>query len=89
MKDDLITIYKDGKEIEYKLLMIIDKEYKYIIYTDKDNNELDKNLYVAKVNSIDEIDETLPLSDDEWVMVENEYKKVINNKKLKCKITLL
>ena len=80
MKNEIITIYEDGKKKEYKLLMVLQKEYKYIIYTNKDNPHLDKNIFVAKVNNLESINETLPLTEDEWEMLESEYKKIINTK---------
>ena len=78
MKNDIITIYTNNQRKDYHLLMILDKEYKYVIYTDIENKDLDKNLYVAKVKSIDKLDETMPISDDEWSMIEEEYHKILS-----------
>ena len=78
MRDDIITIYENNIPKEYKLLMIIDKDFNYIIYTDKENTKIDKDLYVAKVTNINDIKETLPINEDEWKMIEEEYFKVIN-----------
>lgn len=76
---DLITIYNKANEPkDYKVLAIIDKEYKYIIYTDIENNAIDKNLYAVKTKSLDSMNETFPISEDEWQMIEKEYQKIIS-----------
>ena len=75
---DRITLYdeNDNKK-EYKVLLIIDEEYKYIIYTDLENNDIRENLMVAKVKSLDNLEKTLPITPDEWQMIEDKYKKII------------
>lgn len=78
MKDNLITIEMDGSKKDYKVLAIVDKEYKYIIYTDIENDDIKNNLYVAKVKNLENINETLEISDSEWQMIENEYNKLLN-----------
>ncbi len=77
MNNDRITITLNGIKKEYKLLLIIQKDYYYIIYTDINNTELNKNLYVAKVDSLENINSTLPINDLEWLMLEEEYTKII------------
>ncbi len=79
IKQDIITIYKDNVLTEYKLLLIIQKEYNYIIYTDMDNMNPNKDLYVAKVKSIDNLEETLSISEEEWKMIEAEYQRILRN----------
>ena len=76
MNKDIITIYdnNDNKK-NYKLLFIIEKEFKYIIYTDIDNNDLTKNLYAVKVKD----NNSLEITDKEWKMIEKEYNKLLNN----------
>ena len=74
-----IKIYDENNEIkEYKVLLIIDKEYKYIVYTDIDNNDFNKDLMVAKVKSLDNVNETIPIDEKEWEMIEDYYKKAIS-----------
>ena len=76
MNKDIITIYNnDNNKKDYKLLFIIEKEFKYIIYTDLDNNDMFKDLYAVKVNKDDN---SLEISDNEWQMIENEYKNLVN-----------
>ena len=77
---DKIKIYdKDNNLKEYKVLLIIDLDYKYIIYTNINNSNLEKDLLVAKVKSLDNINETLEISDEEWKMIEERYQKIIKN----------
>ena len=78
---DIIKIYDENNNPkEYKVLLIIDSEYKYIIYTDTSQEEIDKGLMVAKVKSLENINETMPISDDEWKMIETEYQKLLASK---------
>lgn len=78
---DIIKIYDENNNPkEYKVLLIIDSEYKYIIYTDPSQKEIDKGLMVAKVKSLENVNETIPISDDEWKMIEKEYQKLLANK---------
>lgn len=78
---DIIKIYDENNNPkEYKVLLIIDSEYKYIIYTDTSQEEIDKGLMVAKVKSLENINETMPISDDEWKMIEKEYQKLLASK---------
>ena len=80
MNKDLVTITNENNEKhDYKLLMVIDKDFKYLIYTDLDNPDYKKNLYAVKVKSINNNEETIPITDSEWEMIENEYKKIVNN----------
>lgn len=76
-----IKIFENDVTKEYKVLLVIDKDYKYVIYTDKDNYQPDKNLMVAKVKSINEMNESLPITDDEWKMIEDNYQKILNSVK--------
>ena len=77
MNNDIIKINSNGIDKDYRVLFIIDKGFYYIIYTDLNNQQFNKNLYVAKVTNISKISNTLPISDDEWKMIESEYMKVI------------
>ena len=75
---DIITLYdENNNKKDYKVLLVINDEYKYIIYTDIDNKDLRNNLMVAKVKSLDNLSETLPITQDEWKYIENKYKKII------------
>ena len=76
MNNDIITIYDGNHSKDYKLLCIIDKEYKYLIYTERYNMDVSNNLYAIKVNSLDN-KEILTISDNEWKMIEEEYNKLI------------
>lgn len=76
---DKVILYDDeGRKKEYKVLLIIDEGYKYIIYTDIENDDPKKNLMVAKVKSLDKLDESLPITDDEWKMLEDNCLQIIN-----------
>ena len=78
MNKDIITLYDENDSPkEYKLLMVIDKEFKYIIYTDIDNQNIKKNLYAIKIKDYSD-KETIPIDENEWNMIENQYKKIIN-----------
>ena len=77
-----VTIYDENNNPkEYRLLLILNREFKYIIYTDIDNKSIDSNLMVAKVTSLDNINEMLPISDQEWQMIEERYKKILSARK--------
>ena len=79
MKENIITIYNDDNSINnYKVLLIIEKDYYYIIYTDINNHNLTHNLYAIKTKSLDS-KEVIPISDLEWKMIEKEFKKLINS----------
>ena len=79
MNNDIITLYDENNlKYEYKLLFVIDKEYKYIVYTNVDNINIKKDLYVIKVKSLNNNEETIPITDDEWKMINEEYQKIIN-----------
>ena len=80
MNENIITIYdKEGNKQEYKILLIIEKEYYYIIYTDINSQSIKNNLNVIKVSSLDNL-AAIPINDDEWNMLENEYNNIINQK---------
>ena len=78
MNEDIITIYDDNSQKDYKVLFVIEKEYKYIVYTDIDNNDLNKELYAIKVKDLINDESPIPITEDEWTMIETEYKKLIN-----------
>ena len=78
MNRDILTIYDDKQKKDYKLLFVIHQEYNYIIYTDLDNNDLTKDLYAIKVKSLNNNSNTIPITDEEWLMIENKYNKLIN-----------
>ena len=80
--NDTITLYDENNQTkEYKLLLIIDNDFKYIIYTDLDSNDLKDNLYAIKVKSLNNNEEIIPITDSEWIMIKEEYNKIVNNKK--------
>ena len=78
---DKINIYDENNNLkEYKVLLIIDSDYKYIVYTNMDNNDLNKDLMVAKVKSLENINETFEITDEEWQMIEKKYESIIQDK---------
>lgn len=79
MKGDIITLYdNNNKQEDYKLLCIICKEYNYLLYTDILNTNVNKNVYAIKTKSLKKFEEVLPIDENEWDMIENTYKKLIN-----------
>lgn len=79
MNNDLITLYdSNNQKKDYKLLLVIDNEYKYVIYTDIDNTDINKNLYAIKIKEFNNNEETIPISDTEWEMIENKLKELID-----------
>ena len=76
MKDNIITIYDDIGKKDYKVLLVIEKEYYYVIYTDISNENIKKDLRAIKLKSLDS-KEPLPISNDEWKMIEKEYQNLI------------
>ena len=82
MNENIITIYdNENNKKDYKILLIIEKEYYYIIYTDLKNTNIKKNLNVVKVSSLDKLD-IIPMNNNDWKIVETEYKNLINEKTL-------
>lgn len=82
MNENIITVYDNqNNKRQYKILLIVEKEYYYIIYTDLENNNIKKDLFAVKVSSLNNLN-TIPLNDDEWHMLENEYRNLINEKTL-------
>lgn len=78
MNKDIITLYdENNQKKEYKLLLVIDKEFKYLVYTDSENNDISKNLYAVKIKELKSNEEILPINDDEWEMIETKYKELI------------
>ena len=71
MNKDIIKI--DNQE--YKLLAFINNQY--IIYTDIDNLNPNDNIYIIKVKSLDELNNILPITDDELITIENKYLSLI------------
>ncbi len=78
MNRDIIILYDDNEKKEYKLLMVINKEYKYLIYTEIDNFNPEKKLYAIKTKALKSGEETIPITDEEWTMIEKVYTNLIN-----------
>ena len=79
MSKDIITLYDEsGNKEDYKLLLVIDKGFKYLIYTDINNFDIKNNLYAVKINGLNRNEETVPIDDDEWEMIEKTYQEFIN-----------
>ena len=78
MNKDIITIYdENNKPKDYKLLMVIDKEEKCIIYTDIDNMNIKKDIYAIKIKDFKN-KEVIPITDNELNIIEKDYQKIIN-----------
>ena len=77
MEDRITLMNNNNQEKDYKLLAIIDKEYKYLIYTNLSNTNMKKNLYAVKVKELTNNSETIPITDDEWNMINKEYMSII------------
>lgn len=79
MNNDLITLYdSNNQKKDYKLLLVIDKEYKYVIYTDIDNTDINSNLYAIKIKEFNNNEETIPIDDNELIMIETKLKELID-----------
>ena len=79
MDKDIITIFDNNNQTkDYKLLLVIDNEYKYIIYTDIYNLYIKNNIYSIKIKELISNEEILPINDNEWQMIEDNYLKLIN-----------
>ncbi len=79
MNNDLITLYdSNNQKKDYKLLLVIDNEYKYVIYTDIDNTDINSNLYAIKIKEFNNNEETIPIDDNELLMIENKLKELID-----------
>lgn len=77
MGENILTIYdEDNNTKDYKILLVIEKDYKYIIYTDLNNYNIKKNLYAIKLNSL-ESKEPIFINDSEWKMIYDEYQNLI------------
>ena len=78
MNKDIITIYDDNNQKkDYKLLLVINNEYKYLIYTNIYNMDFRKDLYVVKTKSLTKSEDTIPINDEEWKMIEKTYSELI------------
>ena len=77
MGENLLTIYDQNNNAkDYKILLVIEKNYKYIIYTDLKNFNIKKNLYAIKLKTLDS-QEPVYINDSEWEMIEEEYQNLI------------
>ena len=79
MSENIIKIYDDNNDFkEYKILLTINKNYYYVVYTEIENTNIKKNLCAIKLKSLDS-SESLPISEKEWQMIEREYNKLLEN----------
>ncbi len=79
MNKDIITLYDDKNEKkDYKLLLVINKDYKYLIYTDINNMNLKNNIYAIKTKNLKSNEEVLAIDDNEWQMIEETYENIVN-----------
>ena len=80
LMNDLLNIYrKNGSRDEYKLLCIIKRDYNYVLYTNFNNTYVKENIYVAKTKNASYLEEILPMDENDWNIVEEEYIKLLNN----------
>ena len=79
-KDDIIKIINDdNEEKEYVLLAtFIDSGKQYIIYKDINNNSIDKDIMASRIDEFKVDMKLFPLSNEEWDMIIDKYKKIIN-----------
>lgn len=78
MDSDIITLYDNNQKKDYKLLLVINSEYKYVIYTNIENTDINEDLHAIKIKEFNNNEETIPITDSEWEMIENELKKLVN-----------
>lgn len=79
MNKDVITTYdENNQKDDYKLLAVINKDYKYLIYTKINNTDARKDLYAIKIKELKDTEEIIPITNEEWDMIENTYKTLIN-----------
>lgn len=77
MENNILTVYDENNNAkDYKVLLVIEKDYKYIIYTDLNNYNIKKNLYAIKLSSL-ESTEPVFINSTEWEMIEKEYQNLI------------
>ena len=78
-KNDIIKIIDDNnEEKEYILLAIFTlSNGQYIVYKDVNNNSINDNLLASRVEEFESNMNLYPLNDEEWDMIEEEYKKII------------
>ena len=77
MGNNILTIYDENNNAkDYKVLLVIENDYEYIIYTDLNNYNIKKNLYAIKLSSL-ESTEPIFINDTEWEMIEKEYQNLI------------
>ena len=77
MNENIIKIYDNNDfEKEYKILLVIEKDYYYIVYTDLNNYSIKKDLSVIKVDSL-EHGNIITMDDNDWKMIEQEYNNLI------------
>ena len=66
------------EEKEYILLAIFTlSNSQYIVYKDVNNNSINDNLLASRVEEFESNMNLYPLNDEEWDMIEEEYKKII------------
>ena len=78
MDKDIITIVSNNEKKEYRLLAIISNQY--IIYTNLNNSDITKDIHVIKVESIDNLDKIIPMTDEEYEIINKKYDNIINKK---------
>ena len=77
MNDNIITVYdKNNNQKQYKILLVIEKDYYYIIFTNLNNYNIKENLYAVKLKCLNDTSPLL-INDNEWLILEQEYLNLI------------
>ena len=75
MNKDYIILKENNQEKKYQILLLIDN--KYIIYTNINNNNLHKDIHVIKVQTINNNQVSLPISNEELEEINQKYLEII------------
>ena len=75
MNKDYIILNENNQEKKYQILLLIDN--KYIIYTNINNNNLHKDIHVIKVQTINNNQVSLPISNEELEEINQKYLEII------------
>lgn len=83
MNNNIVKVnLNDGTTMDCYLLAILTiNEKLFMVYKETTNNSFTNDLLCSKiVSKKGEVYNLVPLEDNEWTLVEEEYKKVINVK---------
>lgn len=79
-KDDIIKVIdENNEEKEYNLLAVFTINGKqYIVYKDINNKSVTENLLASRITEFSKDMKLIPLTNEEWDIVSNEYEKLIS-----------